>query len=55
MTTIANEILSIQQKSATDVDFEAVQGLLKTESSAVDSLILHRLSSDVALINQHGA
>jgi octaprenyl-diphosphate synthase len=55
MTAIANENLSTQQKSATDVDFEAVQGLLKAESSAVDSLILQRLSSDVVLINQLGA
>lgn len=54
MTVIANESLSIQQKSTTDIDFEAVQELLKAESSAVDSLILQRLSSDVVLINQLG-
>ena len=55
MTAIANENLSIQQKSTTDVDFEAVQDLLKTDTSAVDTLILNRLSSDVVLINQLGA
>ncbi|MCK5360637.1 MAG: octaprenyl diphosphate synthase [Gammaproteobacteria bacterium] len=55
MTVIANENLSIQQKSTTDIDFEAVQSLLKAESSAVDALILQRLSSDVVLINQLGA
>ena len=54
MTAIANENLSVQQKSATDSDFETVQVLLKAESSAVDQLILHRLSSDVVLINQLG-
>ena len=55
MTAIANENLSITQKSAVGSDFDAVQSLLGEESSAVDELILHRLSSDVALINQLGA
>jgi len=55
MTAIANENLSITQKSATGSDFDAVQLLLREESSAVDALILHRLSSDVVLINQLGA
>jgi octaprenyl-diphosphate synthase len=55
MTAIANKNTGIQQKSSTDVDFEGVQRLLKAETSAVDSLILDRLSSDVVLINQLGA
>lgn len=55
MTAIANENLSITQKPAAGSDFDAVQLLLKEESSAVDALILHRLSSDVVLINQLGA
>ena len=55
MTAIANETLSITQKSAVGSDFDAVQSLLREESSAVDELILHRLSSDVVLINQLGA
>jgi len=55
MTAIANKNTGIQQESSTDIDFEGVQELLKTDSSAVDSLILHRLSSDVVLINQLGA
>lgn len=36
-------------------DFEAVRALISSESKAVDQLILDRLSSDVALINQLGA
>jgi octaprenyl-diphosphate synthase len=55
MTAIANEIQGVRQRSATDCNFEAVQELLKQESDAVDQLILHRLSSDVVLINQLGA
>ena len=55
MTSIAKENLSIEQKSAIERDFETVQELLKQQSSAVDQLILHRLSSDVVLINQLGA
>lgn len=55
MTAIANENLSITQKPAAGSDFDAVQLLLREESSAVDALILHRLSSDVVLINQLGA
>ena len=55
MTAIANENFTSKPKSVTDGDFEAVQALLKEESTAVDNLILHRLSSDVVLINQLGA
>ncbi|MGB5766661.1 MAG: octaprenyl diphosphate synthase [Arenicellales bacterium] len=55
MPSIAKENLSIEQKSAIERDFEKVQELLKQQSSAVDQLILHRLSSDVVLINQLGA
>jgi octaprenyl-diphosphate synthase len=36
-------------------DFESVRALISSESAAVDKLILDRLSSDVALINQLGA
>jgi octaprenyl-diphosphate synthase len=55
MTAIANKNPGTSQKTALASDFEAVQSLLKPESTAVDQLILHRLSSDVALINQLGA
>ena len=54
MTASANKNLSIPQKSSTDGDFESVQELLKAETSAVDKLILQRLSSEVVLINQLG-
>ena len=55
MTPIANENAIIEQVSAAPPDIDGVQQLLKAESSAVDSLILNRLSSDVVLINQLGA
>jgi len=55
MTAIANKNPGTSQKTASVNDFEAVQSLLKSESTAVDQLILHRLSSDVVLINQLGA
>lgn len=54
MTASANKNLSTPQKSTTDSDFESVQALLKAETSAVDKLILQRLSSEVILINQLG-
>jgi octaprenyl-diphosphate synthase len=54
MTASANKNLNIRQKSTTDGDFESVQELLKAETSAVDKLILQRLSSEVVLINQLG-
>ena len=55
MTPIANENAIIEQASAVQPDIDGVQQLLRAESSAVDSLILERLSSDVVLINQLGA
>jgi octaprenyl-diphosphate synthase len=54
MTASANKNISIPQKSTTNGDFESVQALLKAEMSAVDKLILQRLSSEVVLINQLG-
>jgi octaprenyl-diphosphate synthase len=54
MTASANKNISIPQKSITNGDFESVQALLKAEMSAVDKLILQRLSSEVVLINQLG-
>ncbi|GMR05708.1 MAG: octaprenyl diphosphate synthase [Gammaproteobacteria bacterium] len=54
MTAIANKNPGNPQNPASVNDFEAVQTLLKLESTAVDQLILHRLSSDVVLINQLG-
>ena len=55
MTPIANEKAILEQASAVQPDIDGVQQLLRAESSAVDSLILERLSSDVVLINQLGA
>jgi octaprenyl-diphosphate synthase len=55
MPAIANEKTEIPQNPASIDDFEAVQCLLKSETTAVDQLILKRLSSDVVLINQLGA
>ena len=55
MTPIANEKAILEQASAVQPDIDGVQQLLRVESSAVDSLILERLSSDVVLINQLGA
>ncbi|GBE45659.1 octaprenyl-diphosphate synthase [bacterium BMS3Bbin11] len=54
MVAIANKKPGTPQDSASVNDFKAVQSLLKSESTAVDQLILHRLSSDVVLINQLG-
>jgi len=54
MTAIANKKPGTPQNPASVNDFKAVQSLLKSESTAVDQLILHRLSSDVVLINQLG-
>jgi len=55
MTAITNKKPGTRQNPASVNDFIAVQSLLKSESTAVDQLILHRLSSDVVLINQLGA
>ncbi|NOY16358.1 MAG: octaprenyl diphosphate synthase [Gammaproteobacteria bacterium] len=55
MTTITDKNPNTSHNPVPPNDFEAVQGLLKSESAAVDRLILQRLSSDVALINQLGA
>jgi len=55
MTTITDKNPSTPHNPVPLNDFEAVQGLLKSESAAVDRLILQRLSSDVALIKQLGA
>ena len=54
MTAIADKNPGTSQKTGSVNEFEAVQSLLKSESTAVDQLILHRLSSDVVLINQLG-
>ncbi len=55
MTVTANKNTVLQHDPGNSNDFETVQGLIKSESAAVDQLILHRLSSDVVLINQLGA
>jgi octaprenyl-diphosphate synthase len=54
MTAIANENIDVARDEPGSVDITAVQALIKAESKAVDRLILDRLSSDVALINQLG-
>jgi len=54
MTAIANKHSGNTLNPASVNDFEAVQKLIKTESAAVDQLIMKSLSSDVVLINQLG-
>ncbi|MFW2438085.1 MAG: octaprenyl diphosphate synthase [Arenicellales bacterium] len=54
MTATANKPSGDTQNPASVNDFEAVQELIKTESAAVDQLIMKSLSSDVVLINQLG-
>ena len=42
------------QASANDMDLGAIQALVAADMTAVDALIRHRLTSDVALVNQIG-
>ena len=57
MAMSTNAIKSTQNSTHNPprADFEAVRELISDESAAVDRLILDRLSSEVALINQLGA